>query len=127
MVYSSEISDNLQENNPNRLIEDLNFYEIEIRMCELQLERLVMNRRNHQEIMKRVECFQNQFIIQQNNIKNIKDKLRRLCFLTNSFRLSNDWKKRKFYSDLKAEVKSFEENLNEILFDFNSYSKYWMH
>ena len=115
MISIVEIIDNIQNEKYAGLIEDLNFYGIEIKLYELELEKLVMAHRYNQEIMKQVEHYQNQFIIQQNNLSKLKYKVKQIDLLTWSLEFP-EWKRNKFYGRLSEDVALLQNCLNELFF-----------
>ena len=113
MNYSAGLSNINPENIPIELIKDLNFYEFEIELCELQLESLAKNRKYDREVSNQLDRFQNQFINQQKSINKIREKVAQLCLLTSDFRLYNDWKHYKFNNNLKREIATEIQTLRQ--------------
>lgn len=129
MVSPARIFRCYQENNPAsllNLIEDLNFHEIEIKLCELKLEKLTIDYQENILVQKQVEHFQNQFLIQQNNINNLKQKIRRLWSLAKIAALPRAGKDSRLYQVLSDEINGFEASLTDLLLDFEDFSTTWL-
>lgn len=104
-------------------IEELNFYETEIRSCELSLEQLIHSWQKSGELVV-VEQFQNQFIHQREVINDIKHRVRqylRALPSSEDGRLDEHYKQH--FSRLSEEVNTFRKLFNEMLLEFDDFLK----
>lgn len=107
----------------------LSFYEDEIYIMETRLAEVAM-KNNSFEARQGVEHFQNQFVIQRNQLDELKHDIRKFEHL-----LSLDAEKHqgnvdnKYYTGhavLENKFKTFEKLMNELRHEYNRYLAKWM-
>lgn len=107
----------------------LNFYNDEISIMKGRLEEIT-SKNNDKEVMAKVEHFQNQFIIQKNNIDEIKHAVKMneesLQKEVNANPTAVDHRKSEYHAKEKDLVDSFEKNFNEIRNEFKTFAAKWM-
>jgi predicted nuclease with TOPRIM domain len=107
----------------------LDFYKDDITILERRLEELV-TKNSSQEFRAEIEHFQNQFYIQRNNIDQIKhiinldEKELEKEIISNP--VAVDYRKVEDHVKERDLVETFEQKLNELRADFNSFSAKWM-
>ena len=110
-------------------LKKLDFYKDEITILKGRLEELAQ-KNNAQEVLVEVEHFQNQFIIQRNNIDEIAHKVREneqsLLEEIKSNPVAVDHRKMEYHAAEQDLVNSFEKVFNEVREDFNKFSAKWM-
>lgn len=110
-------------------LKKLDFYKDEITILKGRLEELAQ-KNNAQEVLAEVEHFQNQFIIQRNNIDEIAHKVREneqsLLEEIKSNPVAVDHRKMEYHAAEQDLVNSFEKVFNEVREDFNKFSAKWM-
>lgn len=110
-------------------LKKLDFYKDEISILKGRLEELA-TKNNAQEVLAEVERFQNQFIIQRNNIDEIAHKVREheqsLLDEIKSNPVAVDHRKVEYHAVEQDLVNSFEKVFNEVREDFNKFSSKWM-
>jgi hypothetical protein len=110
-------------------LKKLDFYKDEISILKGRLEELA-TKNNAQEVLAEVERFQNQFIIQRNNIDEIAHKVREheqsLLEEIKSNPVAVDHRKVEYHAVEQDLVNSFEKVFNEVREDFNKFSAKWM-
>jgi hypothetical protein len=67
----------LLEVNANKWLEALEFNEIELKVCTHNLEKIITELKQHPKALPLAEHFQNQFLLQQENINKLKLEIRR--------------------------------------------------
>lgn len=107
----------------------LNFYRDELDILKKRLAEIAA-KNNQQEVMKEVEHFQNQFIIQSNNIDEIAHTVRmNEKTLVEEMRknpVAVDHRKVDDHTDERELVNGFEKNLIEIRNEFNRFASKWL-
>lgn len=107
----------------------LDFYKDDITILERRLEELV-TKNSSQEVRAEIEHFQNQFYIQRNNIDQIKHIInldeKALEKEITSNPVAVDHRKIEDHPKERDLVETFEQKLNELRADFNSFSAKWM-
>ena len=110
-------------------LKKLDFYKDEISILKGRLEELA-TKNNAQEVLAEVERFQNQFIIQRNNIDEIAHKVHEheqsLLEEIRSNPVAVDHRKVEYHAVEQDLVNSFEKVFNEVREDFNKFSSKWM-
>lgn len=110
-------------------INKLDFYKDEIKILTGRLEEIT-SKNNHDDVLAQVEHFQNQWIIQRNNIDEIAHLVKaneaRLLAEINDNPVAVDHRKMEYHSQEKELVESFEKNFNEIRGEFNGFAAKWM-
>jgi hypothetical protein len=107
----------------------LNFYKDEIRILTGRLEE-ISTKYTSQEVLAEVERFQNQWIIQRNNIDEIAHKIKEneqsLIDEINNNPVAVDHRKMEYHTEEQQLVEGFEQNFNSIRDEFNRFASKWM-
>lgn len=107
----------------------LTFYKDEIQILQNRLDE-VAAKNNQLECMKEVEHFQNQLIIQKNNIDEIKHKVvldeDRLLKEIEKNEVAIDHRSIDFHAEEKEDVETFERVFNELRKEINLFFTKWM-
>lgn len=107
----------------------LDFYKDEIKILRNRLEEIAA-KNNSAEVLSKVEHFQNQFIIQRDNIDNIAHAVKmneeELLNEINRNPVAVDHRKMAYHEKEQDLVETFEKNFNEIRGDFNRFTSKWM-
>ena len=110
-------------------INKLNFYKDEIKIMNGRLEE-ISSKNSSKEALADVERFQNQLIIQRNNIDNISHEVKMneeaLIAEIKTNPTAIDHRKVENHGKEKDLVDSFEKNINNLRDDFNRFSAKWM-
>jgi|CXWL01.1.fsa_nt_gi predicted nucleic acid-binding Zn-ribbon protein len=105
-------------------LKSIEFYESELDMLEERLLEIVKKNNSH-EVMAEVEHFQNQFIVQRDNIRDLKHSIRK-----HDGNVSEDVQKYdgqigaalvSQHDQLKGLFESFEKVVNELRHEFNQF------
>jgi hypothetical protein len=107
----------------------LSFYKDEIKILTGRVEELA-SKNTFNEVLVGVEHFQNQLIIQRNNI----DEILHLVKLNEKVLIAEiianpvavDHRKLEYHLKEKDMVESFEKNFNELRAEFNEFASKWM-
>lgn len=109
-------------------INKLNFYKDDLKIFNSRLAEIA-SKNNHIEVLAEVEKFQNQFIVQNDNIDQIKHIINldedKIIKELNSNPNALDHKTM-HHSGEKDLVDTFEKNFKSIREDFNKFSAKWM-
>ena len=107
----------------------LSFYKDEIKILNGRLEELA-SKNTSNEVLVGIERFQNQLIIQRNNIDEILHLVKlneeELIEEINANPVAVDHRKVEYHSNEKDMVNSFEKNFNELRAEFNEFASKWM-
>ncbi len=107
----------------------LNFYKDDLIVLKKRLEEL-FSKNNNSEFLKLAEHFQNQFIIQRNNIDKIVNAVKMnentLTKEVQNNPVAVDQRKTEYHEKEKDMVESFEKNFNELRKEFILFSSKWM-
>ncbi len=107
----------------------LKFYNDEIKIFNKRLEEIV-SKNTSKDVLSEVEKYQNQFIVQNNNIDEIAHIItldeEELQNEVKSNPIAVDHRKVGDHSKQKDLVETFEKNFNEIRSEFNTFSAKWM-
>ncbi len=110
-------------------INKLKFYKDEISILSNRLGE-VASKNNHKDVQVQVEHFQNQFIIQKNNIDEISHAIKQheaaIEKEINHNPTAVEHRKFEFHDGQKEQVNSFETNYKTIKSDFNQFLAKWM-
>lgn len=107
-------------------IEELNFYETEIGSCELSLEHFIEEMLRQQERLAAAERFQNQFIHQREVINELKFKVRQyLRALPSGEDKEVDRSLLEYFDRISEEVNTFRKLFNELLLEFDDFTKHY--
>ncbi len=107
----------------------LSFYKDDMAILVKRLEEIA-SKNSATEVLANVEHFQNQFIIQRNNIDEIKHLVNQnetaLKKEIESNPVAVDHRKMEYHAQEKELVEQFEKNFNELREAFNEFSAKWM-
>jgi len=107
----------------------LKFYKDELDVLKSRLAELA-SKNNNKDMLKEVEHFQNQFIIQRTNIDNISHEVKmneeKLMAEIKNNPVAVDHRKVEYHNKEKDLVSSFEKNMNEIRSEFKRFAAKWM-
>ncbi len=107
----------------------LDFYKQEIGILKKRLEEIAADNTGH-EVAERIEHFQNQFLIQINNIDDLKHRINEnIKTIENQVKNSAgfvDQKSADENAGLYDQYLSEEKLINEIRQDFNRFASKWM-
>jgi hypothetical protein len=110
-------------------ISKLNFYKDEVKIMTGRLEEIA-SKNSGDDALAEVERFQNQLIIQRNNIDNIAHEVKlneeALIEAVKSNPTAVDHRKVEYHAKEQDLVDSFEKNFNDLREDFNRFSAKWM-
>lgn len=110
-------------------ISKLDFYKDEIEILRGRLEEIT-SKNNAQEVLSMVEHFQNQWIVQRNNIDEISHLVSAnetaLKAEINSNPVAVDHRKVEYHAQEQELVNSFEKNFNDLRQEFNTFAAKWM-
>jgi hypothetical protein len=110
-------------------ISKLDFYKDEIAILKGRLEEIT-SKNNAPEVLAQVEHFQNQWIVQRNNIDEISHQVKAneasLLKEINSNPVAVDHRKTEYHAQEQDLVNSFEKNFNDLRQEFNTFSAKWM-
>jgi NAD-dependent SIR2 family protein deacetylase len=110
-------------------LNSIDFYDEEFEIIEERLLEIATKYTGH-EVMAQVEHFQNQFVVQHNNIDELKHRIH-----SHNQKVAEDAKLHRgkmetVYVDdhnrLKDQLVSFEKNANELRHEFNLFLSKWM-
>ncbi|MCB0619200.1 MAG: hypothetical protein KDC43_15545 [Saprospiraceae bacterium] len=121
---NAPISDRSSDNSTFQLgewMDELKFYELELKSCELTLEALVeTNPTADGTLWKQVEHFQNQFILQGSNLHTLKWDVRRNLPVLES----EAWPLQ--FGSLVSQMQTMRRIFFELLADFDRFFKNWL-
>lgn len=107
----------------------LKFYSDEVTIMTGRLEEIA-SKNNHQDVLKQVEHFQNQLIIQKNNIDElghvIKVDEKSLEKEVNKNPVAVDHREMPSHVGEKEAIDSFEKNFNELRAEFKLFVAKWL-
>jgi hypothetical protein len=107
----------------------LSFYKDEIKIMTGRLVE-VASKNSSDEVLAQVEHFQNQFIIQRNNIDEALHAVRinedALQEEVNSNPVAVDHRSVAYHAEEKEMVESFEKNINDLRAEFNEFAAKWL-
>jgi hypothetical protein len=107
----------------------LEFYEQELVILQKRLEEIAKDNTGH-EVAVSIEHFQNQFLIQNNNIDELKHKIRENLKIIESQVMSSagfvDQDAMSVNADLYDQYLTLEKIVNEIRHEFNHFASKWM-
>jgi hypothetical protein len=107
----------------------LNFYKDDIRIMTGRLEE-VAAKNSSKEVLAEVEHFQNQLIIQRNNIDEalhaVKINEEELQAEINRNPIAVDHRKVEYHTKEKELVEAFEKNFNDLRGEFNEFIAKWL-
>ena len=110
-------------------INKLDFYKQEISILKGRLEELAQ-KNSSKEVMGEIEHFQNQFIIQRDNIDNILHAVKineaELIATIESNPVAADHRKVEYHEREQDLVKTFEKNFSSLRQEFKKFAAKWM-
>ncbi|MBS1666954.1 MAG: hypothetical protein JST58_06225 [Bacteroidetes bacterium] len=110
-------------------INKLEFYKNDIGILEQRLMDIA-GRNSSSEAMAGIEHFQNQFIVQRNNIDELKHAINENVHLAFEDAISHagriDGDRIGTQKKLEVQVRAFEKVVNELRQEFNQYAVKWM-
>jgi hypothetical protein len=113
----------------NAWLSKLDFYKQEISILKGRLEELIQ-KNSSKELRKEIEHFQNQLIIQRNNLDNIAHAIKinedELIAAIAVNPVAADKRKVDYHEREQDLVKTFEKNFNDLRRDFNKFAAKWM-
>jgi hypothetical protein len=114
-----------QHSENNEWTEKLNFYKDELNILKNRLAEIASKNTN-KEVLAEVEHFQNQFIIQRNNIDEIAHLVKineeNLQKEIKSNPVAVDHRKTEYHQNEKNQVESFETNFNDLRSKFKVFT-----
>jgi hypothetical protein len=116
-------------NEHEQWLKSISFYDDDLDVLENRLTEIVKEN-NRQEVMTGVEHFQNQFMIQRNNISDLKHNIKKHASNVAADAQIHAGKMDEFFVDehgnLKSEVDSFEKVMNDLRHEFSLFLAKWM-
>jgi hypothetical protein len=116
-------------NEHEQWLKSISFYDDDLDVLENRLTEIV-KKNNGQEVMTGVEHFQNQFMIQRNNISDLKHNIKKHAGNVAADAQIHAGKMDEFFMDehgnLKSEVDSFEKVMNDLRHEFSLFLAKWM-
>jgi hypothetical protein len=116
-------------NEHEQWLKSISFYDDDLDVLENRLTEIV-KKNNGQEVMTGVEHFQNQFMIQRNNISDLKHNIKKHAGNVAADAQIHAGKMDEFFVDehgnLKSEVDSFEKVMNDLRHEFSLFLAKWM-
>ena len=110
-------------------ISKLNFYKDEIRILSGRLEEIA-NKNNSKDTLAQVERFQNQFVVQRNNLDEVLHNVKiNEDFLQQEININPtaaDHKKADYHNNEKQQVVSFEKTFIDLKDNFNDFAAKWL-
>lgn len=110
-------------------LKSMDFYDEDLDTLENRLVEIVKKNNGH-EAMAGVEHFQNQFIVQRNNIDELKHSINEHAGKVSSDVKAHAGRIESSLNDehdlLKEQVESFEKVINELRHEFNVFLAKWM-
>ena len=107
----------------------LKFYTDEISILKGRLEEIA-SKNNQQNVLAQVEHFQNQLIVQKNNIDEISHTIKldesAIEKEVNKNPVAVDHREMPSHSKQKEAIDAFEKNFNELRTEFKIYAAKWM-
>lgn len=126
-MNSASIYSQHEEN--TQWVSKLQFYRDELQLLNGRLEEIA-TKNNQAEVLKEVEHFQNQWIIQRNNIDEILHKVNEneqsLLDEIKRNPVAVDHRKMEYHAEEKELVDGFEKNFNDLRTAFNRFASKWM-
>jgi hypothetical protein len=107
----------------------LSFYKDELSILKSRLEEIA-RKNTSKEILARVEHFQNQFIIQEKNIDDIREEItkdeKKIAANVTNNPIATYHRKSEDHSFERDEVESFEKNFEDLRKEFKTFLFKWM-
>ena len=116
-------------NDHSTWIKNLDFYKDDLKVSEKRLGEVAGKNTNH-DMLAQVEHFQNQFIVQRNNIDELKHRIsqhdKRVSSEAQSHAGKIEQLSVKEHEAISEETKGFEVNMNDLRYQFNEFLSKWM-
>jgi hypothetical protein len=116
-------------NKHEQWLKSISFYDDDLDVLENRLTKIV-KKNNGQEVLTGVEHFQNPFMIQRNNISDLKHNIKKHAGNVAADAQIHAGKMDEFFVDehgnLKSEVDSFEKVMNDLRHEFSLFLAKWM-
>ncbi len=116
-------------NDHDQWLKSISFYDDDLDVLESRLTEIVKKNNVH-DAMAGVEHFQNQFIIQRNNIYGLKHSINKHAVSVAADAQAHAGKMDHYFVDehgnLKAQVESFEKVMNDLRHEFSLFLAKWM-
>lgn len=110
-------------------LKDLGFYDEELDTLEKRLVEIVQ-KNNGKEVMASVEHFQNQFVVQRNNIDQLQHDIRQhdgnVAAEAQAHAGKMESSEVAVHGKLKEQVETFEKIFNELRHEYNKFLSKWM-
>jgi len=110
-------------------INRLEFYKEEIEILKERLAEIA-NKNSSKSVLSEVEHFQNQFIVQRNNIDEIGHLIKLNEQLleneVNKNEIAVDHRSLPYHIEEKEKLEGFESNISNLRKEFNTFSSKWM-
>lgn len=107
----------------------LNFYSDEITLMKGRLGEIA-TKNSHQDVLAKVEHFQNQLIVQKNNIDELAHEIKadenKLEKEVNKNPIAVDHREMPSHSGEKEAIEVFEKNFNELRTEFKLFVAKWL-
>lgn len=107
----------------------LKFYTDEISIIKGRLEEIA-TKNSHQDVLAQIEHFQNQLIVQKNNIDELAHTIKvdenSLEKEVNKNLVAVDHREMPSHSGEKDAIDAFEKNFNELRAEFKTFAAKWM-
>lgn len=107
----------------------LKFYTDEISIMTGRLSEIA-TKNSHQDVLAKVEHFQNQLIVQKNNIDELSHTIKldesAIEKEVNKNPIAIDHREMPSHSNEKEAIEAFEKNFNELRAEFKTFAAKWM-
>ncbi len=116
-------------NDHSTWLKELDFYNEELSLLEKRLMEIA-NKNNGKEVMAEVEHFQNQFIVQRNNMDmlqhNVKEHNNKVAEDAKEHAGKMEVSREHDHNALKDQIEMFEKVFNELRHEYNRFLSKWM-
>ena len=110
-------------------MKELDFYNEELSLLEKRLLEIA-DKNNGKEVMAEVEHFQNQFIVQRNNMDvlqhNINEHNNKVAEDAKAHAGKMEVSKEHDHKELKTQIEMFEKVFNELRHEYNRFLSKWL-
>lgn len=115
------INQTAKEDRSRFIKKELDFYENEIKSCEWSLEELVGKESYNQDLFPKIEHFQNQFMVQKDNINELKHQVRHYQTWIRPTKGKDSIE----FQDLDRRFHDFKNNFHDLITEFDTFIKAW--
>ena len=116
-------------NDHSTWLKELDFYNEELSLLEKRLLEIA-DKNNGKEVMAEVEHFQNQFIVQRNNMDvlqhNINEHNNKVAEDAKAHAGKMEVNKEHDHKELKTQIEMFEKVFNELRHEYNRFLSKWL-